>query len=676
METFLLVLVLLILIALSHLIERFLPFLPVPLIQIGLGVLLALLPLNIHVELEPELFFVLFIAPLLFNDGRRTPRQELWQLRAPILLLALGLVFITVVAGGYAIHALIPSIPLAAAFALAAILSPTDAVAVGSMSGRVHLPKRIHRILEGEALMNDASGLVAFKFAVAAAVTGTFSLPKAALSFVLIAVGGLLVGAVVAFLIIRLGAWVRRLGMEDVTIHVLLQLVAPFVIYLVAEEIGVSGILAVVAAGVVYAVKKDRATSPDYKLQLVSASTWSVLLFILNGLVFLLLGLMVPDVMEVIYRNEAISNWQVVGYVLIITAMLMGIRFLWILLYTSFSKKSSEEVSLKAIALTSISGVRGAVTLAGAFSIPLVTGTGAPFPERDLILALAAGVILVSLLLASILLPMLADKVPEAADAKLDRDEEKRLMEIGLKRLRSLARQESPEGTLALAEIQDKLVRMRPEDWAKGSMTGKFIKQVIHFRRVGLQAERKVLERLMEQGQLDPAISDKLMERLDQLEAILTKSFDAQMMHSVAEMGRLVSGWFVDPSAQGRYPNTGLALSEVEESNPVDWDALNKGRMAMIDAAIAAIQSAKTEDSEKMANQVIARYEHMRFRLEQGTETLKKSFACEEPFELERRVIQEQRDAVQRMYEDGTINRKIAGKLRKLVDELEASIWE
>lgn len=183
MEIFLMVLIFLVLIAISNMIHRFLPFIPVPLIQIALGIGVAYVQGFHHVPLNPELFMVLFIAPLLFNDGKLTPRDELWKLRSYILLLALGLVFATVLIAGPFIHWLIPAIPLSAAFALAAILSPTDAVAVGSLSGRVKLPGKIMHLLEGEALMNDASGLVAFNFAIAATVTGYFSLTKAIGSF-------------------------------------------------------------------------------------------------------------------------------------------------------------------------------------------------------------------------------------------------------------------------------------------------------------------------------------------------------------------------------------------------------------------------------------------------------------------------------------------------------------
>lgn len=376
METFLVVLVLLGLIAISNIINRFIPFVPIPLIQIGLGVMVVLMPLGIHMTLEPELFFVLFIAPLLFNDGKRTPRNELWNLRGPILMLALGLVFATVLIAGYSINWMIPTIPLAAAFALAAILSPTDAVAVSAIAGRVHLPKSIHRILEGESLMNDASGLVAFNFAIAAAVTGMFSLPKASISFVIIAAGGLIVGALLAFLLIRLSVIIRRLGMEDITVHVLLQILTPFIIYLISEEIGVSGILAVVAGGIIHAVEKDRAVSPQYKLQLVSASTWSVLLYILNGLVFLILGLSIPDVIEVIYRDTAVDNLIVVGYVLAITMLLFVLRFVWVYVFSLVGSRlrKMEKSSVKSLLILTISGVRGAVTLAGAFSIPFFLG--------------------------------------------------------------------------------------------------------------------------------------------------------------------------------------------------------------------------------------------------------------------------------------------------------------
>lgn len=199
METFYAVLALLIIICTSNIINHFIPCIPVPLYQVALGSILVLLFPELEMGMNPELFFVLFVAPILFNDGKRVPRGELWNLRAPILMLALGLVFATVFIVGYFINWMIPTILLSAAFALAAILSPTDAVAVSSLASRIKLPKNVMHLIEGEALMNDASGLVAFKFAIAATITGVFSLKEASISFFIIAIGGLLCGSILAF---------------------------------------------------------------------------------------------------------------------------------------------------------------------------------------------------------------------------------------------------------------------------------------------------------------------------------------------------------------------------------------------------------------------------------------------------------------------------------------------
>ncbi|WP_151734832.1 Na+/H+ antiporter [Paenibacillus tengchongensis] len=670
METFLAVLLMLVLIAVSNIVHRFIPFVPIPLIQIGLGIIAALVPTGIHMEFEPELFFLLFIAPLLYNDGKRTPRDELWNLRAPILLLALGLVFVTVLVAGYAIHWMIPSIPLAAAFALAAILSPTDAVAVSSLAGRVHLPGSIHRILEGESLMNDASGLVAFKFAIAAMVTGVFSLPKATLSFILIAAGGLLLGAVLSFLLIRLSVVIRRLGMEDVTVHVLLQILTPFIIYLVSEEIGVSGILAVVAGGIVYAVEKDRAVSPQYKLQLVSASTWSVLLFILNGLVFLILGVSVPDVVEVIYYDESISNGTVFGYVLAITALLIAIRFLWVYAYSFFEsrRRKEERAALKSQLITSISGVRGAVTLAGAFSIPLFLGDGSPFPERDLIIALAAGVILMSLVIASVFLPLLTDKAEMAEPESRSQELAARsvVIDAGMNMLRGLVADAPGGGTQpALLEFTDKIDRLCAPKTENDIAAERFRKLGVEARLNGLEAERTELRRLLEEGRIEAPVAVKLEEMLDHTEAVLCRRFDTQVKFSLTELQRLFSGLFTIRSG-------GELSSEAVQAA----ESARKAKIAMCQAAASAVGSGIREENRLAAQRVIDKYERLETRLQQGEGWSKDGVVDDRKLEMKLQAIQEQRDKVQQMYQDGIINMRIAGRLRRFVDQLETSIWE
>ncbi|MEK4329196.1 Na+/H+ antiporter [Paenibacillus sp. FSL R7-0312] len=673
METFLAVLLMLGLIAVSNIVNRFIPFVPVPLIQIGLGIITALVPTGIHMSFEPELFFVLFIAPLLFNDGRRTPRDELWNLRAPILLLALGLVFVTVFVAGYAIHWMIPSIPLAASFALAAILSPTDAVAVSALAGRVHLPKSIHRILEGESLMNDASGLVAFKFAIAAMVTGVFSFPKASLSFVMIAAGGLLLGAVLSFLLIRLSVFIRRFGMEDVTIHVLLQILTPFIIYLISEEIGVSGILAVVAGGVMFAIEKDRAVSPQYKLQLVSASTWSVLLLVLNGLVFLILGVSVPDVVEVIYRDQRLNNFMVAGYAMAITALLIALRFLWVYAYSLWESRFRrvEKAPLKSQVITSISGVRGAVTLAGAFSIPLVLGDGiTPFPERDLIIALAAGVILMSLIIASIFLPLLADKeetvVKTIGYGNTELAARNVVIDAGMSMLRSLVT-ESPERATqpVLLEFTDKIDRLCTAKPDSDPATEQFRRLGVEARLSGLEAERTELRRMLENGAVPAPVAVKMEELLDHTESLLCRRLDTQIKFTVTEIQRLFSGLF-----SGRF-NGEEGRRAVQNA-----ESARAAKIAMCQAAVSAVSAGISDENRLASQKVIDKYERLESRLVQGEGWSKDGVVDDEKLELKLQAIQEQRNTVQEMYQNGAINLKIAGKLRRFVDQLETSIWE
>lgn len=672
METFLAVLLLLGLIAVSNIVNRFIPFVPIPLIQIGLGVIAAMVPTGIHMSFEPELFFVLFIAPLLFNDGRRTPRDELWNLRAPILLLALGLVFVTVFVAGYAIHWMIPSIPLAASFALAAILSPTDAVAVSALAGKVHLPKSIHRILEGESLMNDASGLVAFKFAIAAAVTGVFSLPKATLSFVLIAAGGLLAGALLSFLLIRLSVFIRRFGMEDVTIHVLLQILTPFIIYLICEEIGVSGILGVVAGGVMYAIEKDRAVSPQYKLQLVSASTWSVLLLILNGLVFLILGVSVPDVVEVIYRDSSLNNFMVAGYVLAITTLLIVLRFLWVYAFSFWESRrlKVEKAPLRSQLITSISGVRGAVTLAGAFSIPLVLGDGSPFPERDLIIALAAGVILMSLVIASIFLPLLADKEEPVLVESLSLNSELAarsvVIDAGMGMLRSLV-SENPQPTNqpALLEFTDKIDRLCARTIGDDPEAERFRQLGVQAKLNALAAERTELRRMLENGTVAAPVAAKMEELLDHKEALMCKRLDTQIKFSLTEIQRLFSGLF-----------SGKLNGDEGRQAVQNAESARMAKISMCQAAVAAVSAGISEENRLASERVIDRYEQMESRLIEGDGWTKDGVVDDQKLELKLQAIQEQRNTVQQMYQNGAINLKIAGKLRKFVDQLETAIWE
>ncbi|NUU80306.1 Na+/H+ antiporter [Paenibacillus xylanilyticus] len=670
MELFIAVLVLLVLIGLSNILNRFVPFIPVPLIQIALGVAIALLPAGVHLPLNPELFFVLFIAPLLYNDGKRTPRHELWNLRAPILLLALGLVFVTVVVAGYAIHWLIPTIPLPAAFALAAILSPTDAVAVGAMAGRVHLPKSIHRLLEGEALMNDASGLVAFKFAIAATVTGVFSLAEASFSFLIIAIGGLLVGAVLSFLLIRLGVWIRRLGMEDVTIHMLLQILTPFVIYLVSEEIGVSGILAVVAGGIIHAIERDRTESVQLKMQVVSASTWSVILFILNGLVFVILGVQIPDVLSTIFVNVSFNNLQVLGYVGLISLLLLLLRFVWIYLFWQgnewFRKKSPiGKPRLQEISIISLSGVRGAVTLAGAFSIPYVLQDGSPFPERDLIIFLAAGVILFTLIAASVFLPVLAkndEKTTDGSQQTTERKAKDIMLNAAIRAVKSEMTDENKAAALAVVSDLSKYIRQAAGQLTAGKRKD-ILKQETAINLIGTRAERREIENMLDENVIASEAAFKCNSWLDRKEMMLANRTNTQMMFSISEIGRVLGHLFTNRTEKPDQPFM------IENA-----DLFRQVKLRTSEAAIKAIRAHMNDGNRPVALSVIAKYERVIARLRSWNQGKTEDPFNQEKLELQMVAIQEQRNTVQQLYENGEINRDVAAKLRRFINDVEATV--
>ncbi|WP_338585026.1 Na+/H+ antiporter [Pseudomonas sp. MAG733B] len=423
MQTAYTVLILLMLVGVSRLIGRMVP-LPLPLVQITAGALLAWPTLGLHVALDPELFLFLFLPPLLFSDGWRMPKREFWHLRGPILTLAVGLVLFTVVGAGYFIHWLLPAVPLPVAFALAAVLSPTDAVAVSAIA-RNRLPTPLMHILQGEALMNDASGLVTFKFALVAAVTGVFSLANASLTFVLVAVGGLAVGVALSWLVGRLRAWMIARGWDDPATHVVFMLLLPFAAYVLAERVGVSGILSAVAAGMMQSWLDLLPRQTNTRL--LNRSVWSLLEFAFNGLIFLLLGLQLPDIVKAVASHET-SLWPTLLYrcldVVAIFLVLLVLRFVWvqsiwrlsILIRRWRGKDEITQVpSARSCGLLTVGGVRGAVTLAGVMSVPMLMG-GQVFPERDLLIFIAAGVILLSLIAACIALPMMLRGIETSPD--------------------------------------------------------------------------------------------------------------------------------------------------------------------------------------------------------------------------------------------------------------------
>lgn len=429
-----LVLAMLLAVVASGYLVRVLPLaLPLPLVQIGLGAIIAGL-LKHGVTLEPKTFFLLFLPPLLFLDGWRIPKDGLLRDRGQILELALGLVVFTVIGAGLLIHWLIPGMPLAVAFALAAVVSPTDPVAVSSIAARVPIPKRLMHILEGESLLNDATGLVCFQFAVAAAVTGVFSLASASMTFLWLALVGAGIGALFTAAVSFVQRWLSRKIGEESGSPILISLLIPFGAYMLAERAHASGILAAVAAGITmsYVELSGRALATT---RVQRAAVWNTVQLALNGVVFVLLGEQLPGILdaaiESVEQSGHLNPWWLLLYALAINLCLAVLRFSWVCvslwLPRFFARRRGEVVpkpQWRLIMATTLAGVRGAITLAGVLTLPLLLPDNTAFPARELVVFLAASVILMTLLMSSIALPPLLKGLQLPAEPALQQEED------------------------------------------------------------------------------------------------------------------------------------------------------------------------------------------------------------------------------------------------------------
>jgi len=418
LEVVTLCLFLLLAVVVSGVASRLLPSaLPRPLVQIALGALIGAAATP-SVELDPELFFLLLVPPLLFLDGWRIPKDELFRDGRAVLGLALGLVFLTVLSLGVFVHWLIPTIPWAVAFALAAVVSPTDPIAVAAVAQKVSVPKRMMHILEGESLLNDASGLVCLRFAIAAALTSTFSLAGAVTTFAWMALAGVAIGAGVTwFAIAGKATFARHFG-DDQGSSILVSLLLPFGAYLAAEHVHASGVLAAAAAGIAMTFAGS-GIAVGASTRIRQRAVWDMLQFTLNGVIFVLLGEQLPGLLsgasEALAGTGHTSGWWLLVYVVAIVTVLALLRFGWVwvsLQLTLFRARRRGDTEAgspprRIVAAMSVAGARGAITLAAALTLPLTMADGTPFPARDLVILLASGVILASLIIAAAGLPLL-----------------------------------------------------------------------------------------------------------------------------------------------------------------------------------------------------------------------------------------------------------------------------
>ena len=541
METINVTLVLLLAVVVSGALARMSPWsLPLPLVQITIGAVVAIVA-DFRAELKPETFFLLFLPPLLFLDGWRIPKEGLFRDRAAILGLALGLVVFTVVGVGFLVHWMISTVPLAVAFALAAIVSPTDPIAVTAIAARVPIPSRLMHILEGESLLNDASGLVCMRFAVAAALVGSFSVVKALGTFLWVAAGGILIGVLVTGLTARIKTWVTRRYGEEPGSQIIISLLIPFGAYLLAEHLHCSGILAAVAAGITmsYAERSGQALAVTRVRRSV---VWDTIQFAANGTIFVLLGAQLPRL--VTGAEQAVretghhrSIWLLV-YAIAINGALAALRFVWVftslrltMLRATCKGLLPKAPSWRLIAATSLAGVRGAVTLAGVMTLPLTLADGTGFPARQLAIFLAASVILLSLIIASIGLPYLLKGLELPPEPSHEEEEDRARIAAAQAAISAIKRVQHDLGEgRPEAELYDEaggrimeLYLQRIEGYSQTGEEGDRARQLSAIERqlrlAGLRAERDELYRIARAHEMDEETARKLIREVDLMEA-------------------------------------------------------------------------------------------------------------------------------------------------------------
>lgn len=406
METVFLVLLLVAAVVVANIIYWKFDNIPIAFIQIAVGLLLSFLPIYKHFELEPEIFLLVIISVLMFNDGQHTSLSRLTHQFGTTFSLSVELAILSIIAVGFVTHLIIPSMPLALAFALGAIITPTDAVAVTSITNKMLVPKNVMGTLENESLFNDASGIVALNLAIASAVTGQFSLLDGIGNFMYVFFGGIIIGGILGSFIVNIRLRLINMNVDTPSVMVPYTLLTPFVVYLIAESIGVSGILAVVVTGLIHGIQQDRLRLTSSRLQIVMNSTWSIVSSILNGIVFVLLGLSLPQVIINLQQHGTSSIFILTGVGIVAYLLMTVMRYLWTNWdFARIRAWDKHEKHANSVVMA-YSGVHGTITLAMAFSLPLKLN-GQPFPYRNDIIFVAAVVILISLIVPTFVLPRL-----------------------------------------------------------------------------------------------------------------------------------------------------------------------------------------------------------------------------------------------------------------------------
>ena len=533
MEIFETLLIFVALVIVSSFVHTFIPKVPLAFIQIFLGMILYLTPIPVEFNFDSELFMVTLIAPLLFVEGVNVSRVHLRKYIKPVMMMALGLVITTVIGVGLFIHWIWPELPIGAAFAIAAILCPTDAVAVQAITKGKVLPKGSMTILEGESLLNDAAGIISFKIAVGVLITGTFSIFDAIQQFLIASIGGAIVGLIIGMALVRFRLTFMRRGIENINMFTFIQLLTPFVTYLIAELFHASGIIAAVVAGLVHGFERDRIAQTRTQLQMSYNHTWSILGYVLNGFVFSILGFLVPEVIVKIIKTEPHNLLFLIVITLLVALAVYLFRFVWVyVLYPYFylsvspfqkmiSKNDEDKVteskpkrSLYALIMT-LCGVHGTISLAIALTLPYLLANHETFAYRNDLLFIASGMVILSLIIAQVILPLVT---PDSPEVKIGNMSFKEARIYILEHVIDYLNQKSTFETSyrygnVIKDYHDKLTFLKTVEKEDENS-----KELERLQKIAFNVETKTLEKLVDDGEIAESVLENYMRYAERTE--------------------------------------------------------------------------------------------------------------------------------------------------------------
>lgn len=546
MEIFETILIFIAVVILSSFVHTFIPKVPLAFIQIFLGMLLFITPIPVQFNFDSELFMVTMIAPLLFVEGVNVSRVHLRKYIKPVMMMALGLVITTVIGVGLFIHWIWPDLTIGAAFAIAAILCPTDAVAVQAITKGKVLPKGAMTILEGESLLNDAAGIISFKIAVGVLVTGAFSLVDAVQLFLIASIGGAVVGLLIGMALVRFRLTLMRRGYENINMFTIIQLVTPFVTYLIAELFHASGIIAAVVAGLVHGFERDRIMQVRTQLQMSYNHTWNILGYVLNGFVFSILGFLVPEVIIKIIKTEPHNLIFLIGITIVVALAVYLFRFVWVyVLYPYFylaispfqkmmtkndddnpTTEKPPKRSLYALIMT-LCGVHGTISLAIALTLPYFLAGHHAFTYRNDLLFIASGMVIISLVVAQVLLPLLTKPAPKTVIGNM-------LFKVAriyiLEQVIDYLNQKSTFETSfkygnVIKEYHDKLAFLKTVE--KDDENSKELERL---QKIAFNVETKTLESLVDEGQITNSVLENYMRYAERTQVYRQASLIRRMI--------------------------------------------------------------------------------------------------------------------------------------------------